>query len=438
MIPDERLFDDAFEHGDGSAMLHYSDALKEILPLIPVMEAEEESLPECIGRVSSEDIYADFDLPVSDVSIPDGYAVISDDIKDAGKGRPVRLKVDGTIRAGHGSAKRVERGRAIRIMTGSVIPQGADCVVRFEDTDEPVGRTGPNKTRPEEVKIYRAAAPGENIRCAGSNVKRGDLLMPAGTVVGPTQLSVLLSTGKTHAMVTRKPVVALMATGDELIGPGKPLPPGMVYNSNVVSLSALIRHYGGIPKIVGTARDNEASLVSRFGRCMGADAIVTSGGASEGDYDLVGPAIEKMGRVIFPGIDVGNRTATFGLIERERAGDKSAIPVFSLPGRPSGCLMSFVILVRHALLRMRGLADTRHPTVEAVCTDQIVSRNPKGFAKWTFLRKIDGRYFVTLNLADTPMDFVHIAKANSITMVPGSTIVRAGDRIDVMPLEWCC
>lgn len=438
MILDASLFDEAFEDGGESTTLHCREALKEILEHIPVMEAEEKPLPECIGQVSSEDVHADFDLPLADVSIPDGYAVISDDVKGAAEGRPVRLKVDGTVRAGHGSAKHVKRGRAIRIMTGSVIPKGADCVVRFEDTDEPANKTGPDRSRPEEVRIYKGAVPGENIRSAGSNVRKGAPIMSAGTIVGPAQLSVLLSTGKTKANVIRKPVIALIATGDELIDPGRLLSPGMVYNSNVTSLSSLIRHYGGIPKIVGRARDNEASLMSKFKKCMNADAIVTSGGASDGDYDLVRSAIEKMGRIVFSRVDVGNRTVAFGLLKTERAGGRNAIPVFSLPGPPSGCLMSFVVLVRQALLKMRGLADTSHPTVEAVCTDQIVSRTPGGFAKWTSLRKIDGRYFVTLNLADTPMDFVHIAKANSITMVPGNTIVRAGDRIDVLPLEWCC
>lgn len=419
-------------------MPHYSDALRQILEYVPVMEAEEKTLPGCVGQICSENIYADFDLPLSGVSVPDGYAVIADDTRGARKESPVCLKVTGRARAGHRPGKDVKPGNAVRIMTGSIVPRGADCVVGFEDTDEPVKKTGRNESTPKEVRIYRETALGENIRSAGSNIRRGDLLMSAGTMVGPTQMSVLLSTGKTKTPVIRRPVLGLIATGDELVNPGRPLSPGMVYNSNMASLSALTRYYGGIPKVVGVARDNEASLVSKLRKCTRFDAVVTSGGVSKGDYDLVRIAIEKLGRVVFPRIDMGHGTAAFGLIRRDHAGSNDEIPVFSLSGPPSGCLINFIVLVRQALLKMRGLKDTSHPVVEAVCADGIVARTAKGFAKWTSLKKVNGRYRVTLNLADNPMDFTYIAEANSIAVIPGNTAIRAGDRIEVLPLEWCC
>jgi molybdopterin molybdotransferase len=430
-------FDAGPRYGEESAMPHYNDALRQILDHIPVMEAESKSFPRCVGQICSENIHADFDLPLSGISVPDGYAVISDDIEGASEENPVCLKVAGTVRAGHGPAKELKPGSAIRIMTGSIIPKGADCVVRFEDTDEPVCKTGRNGSAPEVVRIYKEATPGENIRSAGSNIRKGELLMSVGTIIGPTQMSVLLSAGKKRVRVIRRPVLALIATGDELVNPGRPLSPGMAYNSNMASLSALTRYYGGIPKVMGIARDNEASLMSKLKNCMNADAVVTSGGVSTGDYDLVKVAIEKLGKVVFSNIDMGNGVAAFGLIRKNRAESRDEIPVFSLSGQPSGCLINFIALVRRALLKMRGLTDTSHPVVEAVCADGIVSRTPRSFTKWTSLKKENGRFRVTLNLADNPMDFTYIAEANSIAVIPGNTTVRAGDTIDVLPLEWC-
>jgi len=413
-----------------------NDALRKVLEHIPVMDFEEKSISECIGQISAEDIYADFDLPLIDISIPDGYAVISDDIKGARRDTPVVLRVIGTVSAGHPSAKKVKAGSAIRIMTGAVIPTGADCVVRFEDTDEPMNKKEGNGNTPKEVKIYKEAMPGENIRAAGSNIRKGDLVMSGGTVVGPTQISALISTGRNRLKVIRKPVLAIIATGDELISAGNPLSPGRVYNSNAESLAALISYYGGIPKIMGIARDREASLLSKFKRCMNADAIVTSGGVSEGDYDLVRRVIGKIGKVISPKINMGHGTVAFGVIKKDNAGEKDAIPVFSLSGPPSGCLINFIILVRHAVLKMRGHTDTSHPMVEAVALDQISSRTSKGFIKWTFLEKVDGKYIVKLNFTDNPMDFTSIVKANSVTMIAGDAVIKAGDRINVLPLEW--
>ncbi|MBN2039790.1 MAG: molybdopterin molybdotransferase MoeA [Spirochaetes bacterium] len=418
--------------------VHYNDALNKIIEYIPLMDSEEKSVSECSGQLTSENIYADINIPISDLSIPDGYAVISEDTKNASMDNPVRLKVIDSARAGHICNTILEKGCAVRIMTGAVIPEGADSVVWFEDTDEILFNTSESEEDiNKEVSIFKCAAPGDNIRIAGSDVRKGDLLLASETIIGPTQISVLLSAGKTTIKVLRRPLVALIATGDEIIGTGESLKPGMRYNSNTEALSALVRFYGGIPEFAGIAGDNEESLLSNFNKCMDADIIVTSGGVSRGDYDLVKYAIEKLGHVEFSRIYSGHASAMFSKIRRDHSKGNKYIPVFSLPGTPAGCLISFIILVRHAILKARGLKDAGLPVIEAVAEDSISSRTAEGFFKWTSLRKKNGIYTVTLNFNDNPMDFTSIAKANSITMIPGFAKIKPGDKINVMPLEWC-
>jgi molybdopterin molybdotransferase len=236
-------------------MLNLDKALETILSHVNVLDVEEKLLFKCVGQVTAEDICSDYTLPMAATGVPDGYAVRSDDITHASRDNPVTLRVIGTVRAGSLPKQSVKPGTAIRIMTGSILPGGADCVVRFEDTDEPENKSGPNPNSPSEVKVFLSEKPGTNIRPAGSTVNKGLLILPEGKAIGPAQISALTDIWKFKIKVIRRPVIAVIATGDELISLMEPLSPGKSYNCNAIAISALITHYGGVPRVLGIARE---------------------------------------------------------------------------------------------------------------------------------------------------------------------------------------
>jgi molybdopterin molybdotransferase len=418
-------------------MLSYEEAVQKVLEHTRTMESEERPLLDCLGLVAARDVYSGFDLPMAATSGPDGYAVRSADIKGAGRNNPVTLKIIETVKAGSLPKKTITPGTATRIMTGSVVPDGADCVVRFEDTDEPEGKNGPRERSPSEARVYVAASAGTNIRGVGSSVGKGTLILSKGTVIGPARISSLITCGTDRVKVIRRPVVAVIATGDELVDPGMPLRPGKAYNSNATAVAALVTHFGGIPMMLGIARDTEASTMAKLKKGLMADAIITSGGVSMGDYDLVRRTLGKVGEVIFSRIKiVPGAAVAFGTVNRAR--DKNgSIPMFALAGPPSGCLINFEILVRPALLKMRGFTELDHPTVEAIALDSISGRKPKAFVRWTSLTGTKGKYRVELNVAEEIGALASMAKANSLTIVPEGAVVNAGDMVEVLPLDWC-
>jgi molybdopterin molybdotransferase len=368
--------------------------------------------------VAAEDIRCGVNVPRLAGSGPDGYALRAADIALASRENPVTLQIIETVRAGVLSTKKVSQGTAARVMTGSVLPKGADCVVRFEDTDEPPDKSGPNRKSPSAVKIFVAAAAGANVVEPGSLIPKGAILIPAGTVIGPAQLSALISIGKTEIKVHRRPVIAVLATGDELVASGKVLKHGKAYNSNTSALAALIRHHGGIPKILGIARDNRASLEGKILRGLTADAILSSGGVSKGDFDLVRLAV------------------TFGVVNRND-GKGKRIPMFALSGPPAGCLINFEILVRPALRTMLGYTALRHPEVEADAVDSASVKAGFSFVKWTKLEETETGYRVRFNAATSPGSLPAMASANSLTILPKGVTVNPGDKISVLPLDYC-
>jgi molybdopterin molybdotransferase len=420
-------------------MTSYEEAVAIVLRYVEAMPAEDRPLPGCLGQVTAEDMRSGLSLPQTSIAGPDGYAVRSADIAGASREAPAILRVGETVRAGRIPRREVKAGTAARVMTGSVFPRGADCVVRFEDTDEPPDKNGPNRNRPKRVRVYVAEKAGANLRRAGSAVKRSALVVPKGTVIGPAQISALTAIGTTSLKVIRRPVVAVIATGDELVSTGKPLIPGRTYNSNTAALVALVTHYGGIPKVLGIARDRQESLRLKLSCGLAAaDAILTSGGVSKGDFDLVRLVLGTMGKVLFSRIRLGPGVAfSFGMLGRESSAGKSVpVPVFALSGPSAGCMINFEALVRPALLRMLGHTSLRHPEVEAIALDAAAVKRPLPFVLWTKLEQVEGRYRVTLNEANGPGFLPQLASANSFTILPEKSTIDPGDKVRVWPLSW--
>lgn len=411
----------------------YAEALDTILANVKTLDAEDRALARALGQVLAEDVCSEHDLPLRDTAAFDGYAVRSADIQQASGNSPVTLQVVGTLRAGYLSRIPVLPGAAIRTMTGSVVPEGADSVVKFEDTDEPADKSGPNPGSPTRVRIYVRQPPGANINRAGSSIRRGSLLAARHTLIGPPQIAALAAVGRTSVKAIRRPRVAVITTGDELIRAGAPLSPGKAYNSNEVAIRSLVLHYGGSPWVLGIARDKESALASKMRQGLAADAIITSGGVSRGDYDLVRLVIGKVGRVVFHRVEMRpGASFAFGLANSTAEG---AVPIFALSGPPWASMVNFETLVRPALLKMRGLSELRHPVVEAVIEKPAANRAPVDHIAWTDLRQSGGEHRV--RQLDSGGLLADMAGANSLTILPAGTQVKAGERIQVLPLDWC-
>jgi molybdopterin molybdotransferase len=419
-------------------MENYQEALEKVLQYIHILDTEEKPLFEAIGQVIAEDVYSDIDLPLKDQSGPDGYAVRSADIANASDKNPVSLHIIETVRAGYLPKNTVKSGTAIRIMTGAVMPDGADCVVKFEFTDEPGNKSGPNRNNPTEVKVFRAATSGTGITRQGANIKKGALVLSQGTIVGPAQLSVLATIGRSMVKVIRRPNIAVMSSGDELIEAGQTLSPGKSYNCNEMALASLVSHYGGVPRILGVASDNEKSVMAKIKRGMKADAIITSGGVSKGDFDLIRKVVGKLGEVVFSRVEVGpGASVSFGYVIKEDEKQRGAvIPVFALAGPPAGCLINFEMLVRPSIFKMMGKNNIEHPVIEAVVKDAAPAKMPMTFTRWSRLEKENGGYSVEISRVETSGALAAIGSANALTFIPKGTVINRGDRIPVLPLDW--
>jgi molybdopterin molybdotransferase len=420
------------------SLITYQEALATILKNVPVLEVEEKPLFKCLYQVLAEDIYSDYDLPLKDQSGPDGYAVIARDITGASRETPVVLKISGSIRAGILPVKSVKPGTAMRIMTGALVPDGADCVVRFEDTDEPGDKSGPNKDNTAAVKIYVAAAAGTNINPKGASIKQGSLVMSRGTKLGPAQISVLTTIGKAVVKVIRRPVIGILSSGDELIALGKTLTPGKSFNSNSAAIAALVTHFGGIPRTLGIARDNQKSVLTRVQKGLQWDAVICSGGVAKGDFDLTRSIMAKVGETLFYKINMGpGASVAFGLAKKSIDNNQTrSIPIFALAEPPAGCLINMETLVRPAIQKMRGQAKTEHSTVKALARDGVPGKRPMNFVRWTSLEREDGEYRVEINRADRIGPLLAIADANAMLIVPVDTTITRGDEVQVLPLDW--
>ncbi|MDD2463312.1 MAG: molybdopterin molybdotransferase MoeA [Desulfobulbus sp.] len=416
-----------------------NEAVRLIMENVAVMDEEIRPLPRCLGQVLAEDIYSQLTLPMSPIGAPDGYALRAEDITGATPDNPVLLRIVGTSRAGRPARRRVEPKTAIRIMTGSVLPDGADCVIRFEDTDEPADKNGPNLNYPKEVNIFKGISAGDGVRPRGSVIREGDLLLAKGTLIAPHHISSLASIGLASLKVIRRPVIAVIPTGDELMQRGRPLAFGKVYDSNGPAIVAYVQQYGGIAKHLGIARDKEGALDGKLDRALNVDAIITSGGVSKGDYDLVRLVLAKRGHIIFSRVKMGpGASVAFSMINKpENQGAGSGmIPVFSLSGPPVGCLVNLETLLRPALLKMRGLNQLKHPTVTAAATQELPRKMPFSFARYSNLQPCDGGYGVDLNSSAPMGDLASVANANALTIVSGNNSVKEGETIEVLPFDW--
>jgi molybdopterin molybdotransferase len=349
-------------------LISVEDARARMLSQILVLGDELADLTDIRGQVLAEDVAAVEDIPPFPNSAMDGYAVRAADIVGASPARPVALRVVAEMAAGAVAARAIGPGEAARIMTGAMLPQGADAVVMIEETDG--GR--------EKVAIRRAARAGENVRPQGEGLRAGELALPRGTVIGPPHMGLLAMLGRTRVRVIRRPRVALFSTGDELVPPESRPGPGQIRDSNRVGLSGQVAELGAIPLDLGLAGDDAEQIRALIGRGLEeADCLVTSGGVSVGDVDLTKRVLAEFGPIaalrvaMKPGMP-----QAFGL-----AGGK---PVFGLPGNPVSAMIVCDQFVRPALRKMAGRTELLRPRLWAAAAEPLTK--PAG--KTHFLRAI--------------------------------------------------
>ncbi len=415
-------------------MISVEQALEKILEHIEVLGVEESPILSCLGQVLAEDIFSDINIPPLDNSAMDGYAVRAADTHGASPKSPRILRVIDTVTAGSISQARVEPGTAVRIMTGAAIPKGADAVVKFEDTDQS-GR-GADAS---EVGILAEVTKGLEIRRAGEDIARGMMVLDKGTVIRPAEVGALASLGRSLIKVIRRPVVAILATGDEIVDITKPLPEGKIYNTNSYSLAALVMRYGGIPRVLGIAPDVESSLVSRLHLGLDADMLVTSGGVSLGDYDIVRDVLAKEGEVVFWQVrQKPGKPLTFGMIRALGGGDGiRKIPLFGLAGNPVSAMLNFELFVRPAMFRMMGRKNLAKPMIEAIIEEPIENTDGRRIFARAIVQKREGKYFARLTGPQGSGILTSMTLANGLVIVPEDKPgVKEGDSVQVIMLDW--
>jgi molybdopterin molybdotransferase len=420
-------------------MISVEQALEKILSCINILEEEEVPILESLGQVLAEDIYSNLNVPPLDSAAMDGYAIKSGDTDGATPEAPRFLRVIDSVIAGSLSQREVVSGTAIRIMTGAPVPKGADSVVKFEDTDEVKRRESSAEQPFTEIGILSKVKPGLNIRRAGEDISQGTLVLGKGTLIRPAEVGVLASLGISKVKVIRHPVVAILATGNELVEIGQPLSAGKIYNSNTYSIAALVRRYGGIPKILGIALDSEDSLVSKLRSGLDADMLITTGGVSAGDYDMVKDILAQEGEITFWTVRMKpGKPLAFGRVKGvDRRGNPRSVPHLGLPGYPVSSMVTFELFARPAILKMMGRKNLTKPTVAAVIEEPIMNKSGRRAYIRAVVEKRNGQYFARLSGPQGSGVLTSMSRANGLIIVPEDKIeVKTGEVLQVMMLDW--
>ena len=379
-------------------MIPVEEALEIVLREARALPVEEVALDDTLSRVLAEDVACDLDLPPFDRAAMDGYALRS---KDAA-GAPAALEIIGEVRAGQWPDLTVGPGQAARIMTGAPLPPGADAV-------QPVEKTQPlDEFR---VTVLSPVAEGSNVAPRGSEVRAGDVVLARGRVIDPAAIAVLASAGRARVRVARRPVVALLVTGDEIVAVSATPAPGQIRNSNGPAVDAQARLAGATVRLLGVAPDRQDAIAEALGAGLAADVLVVSGGVSAGDYDLVEPALLQLGATfLFTKVAIKpGAPLVFG-----RRGETL---VFGLPGNPVSAQVTFDLFVRPALLKMQGARVLERPRVVVELLADVRNRSGRKSHVPARVRFEGGRLVARPLRSRGSGDLVAHARANALVVI---------------------
>ncbi|MCB0219111.1 MAG: molybdopterin molybdotransferase MoeA [Chrysiogenetes bacterium] len=397
-------------------------ALDIILKDLPAMGTERVQLLDAAGRVLAEPIASSRTLPPRDCSAMDGYAVRAADLAGASKESPATLKVVGEVLAGMLPERAVGQGEAVRITTGAPVPEGADAVVIQENTE---------RESETALRVFSAEVAGANIRRAGEDVKPGEGVLEPGCVLGPRQLGLLALLGRSVVQVRRRPRVAILSSGDELVGIDGDTEGWKTVDSNAYTAAAQVVEAGGEPMLLPLVPDDKEAIVAALRSAAGADVLVSTAGVSVGPHDFVKPALEELGY-----------EQKFWKI-RQRPGAPLAFgywdhrPVFGLPGNPVSAAVSFEVYVRPALKTMLGHQCLFRPVVEARLRGEVRTRSSHTFFLRALLsRGADGQWEVSSSGLQSSGAVKPLAQGNALIVVPeGRETPVDGEPVRVLVLD---
>ena len=395
-------------------MLSVEEARQRMLDTIPILPPEKREILECTGYVLAEALHAEENIPPFNNSAMDGYAVRAADVKNASEKHPAVLSVVETIAAGYAPTKQVAAGQASRIMTGAMMPQGADAVIMQEVTQQ----------EGNEVKIFESIDTAGNVRFTGESVAEGQQVMGKGKHLRPPEVSMLASLNCAVATVHQKPTVAVVSTGDELTPLGEPLEPGKIRDSNRYGLYAQVEEAGGIPIDMGIAPDDEAETERIFRAALAkADALITSGGVSVGEHDVVKTVLAKLGEINFWRVAMKpGKPQAYGIADGK--------PIFGLPGNPVSSLVVFELFVRPALLKMAGHKDLLRPTFKATLAETITNRDGRVNYMRAILKVSDGEITAETTGPQGSGILHSLVLANGLITIPTATTLQTGEKVD--------
>jgi molybdopterin molybdotransferase len=398
-------------------LIEIEQARRLILERCEPMGAEQVLLADALGRVLSDDASATEPVPAFDNSAMDGFAVRALDTRTATQQSPTVLRIVAESRAGLPAlSSRLGSGEAVRISTGAMLPDGADAVVRLEDA----------RARDERLEVLSVAEPGSYVRRTGEDVAPGARVMSRGTILGPAELGVLASLGRAEVACSRRPKVAVITTGDELQEPREQYRPGAVRNSNAYSIPALVERGGGEPLMRETVSDDVRSTREALAAAFTYDVLVVCGGVSVGEHDHIRPALASLGaEQIFWGVALRpGRPTWFGVAP-------GGALVFGLPGNPVSAMVTFLLLVRPALMAMLGVAPVRNRT-KAVLDEDYGKSPGRAHAVRCRLELRDDGWHARPTGEQGSHILTSMLGADALAVIPtASSGVRAGELVEI-------
>lgn len=397
------------------------EAQRRILDSVKPLGSESVSIMEALNRVLYEDVISGTMIPRVDDSAMDGYAVIADDTQEASKNNPIRLYIAGEIQAGDSTiGKHVSKGTAVRIMTGAPIPEGADSVIKFEDTEEEAGY----------VNIFRKAVKYDNCRTAGENIKTGDCVLYKGNRLRSADIGILASLNYSEVKVYKQPTVSIISTGDELADIGEEIRSGQIRNINAFTLYSEVKKYNGIPDYLGIAKDTFEDTKKIFLKALKSDVIISTGGVSMGKYDFVKEIYSDLNvEILFERVNIKpGSPCAFGTKDNKL--------IFGLPGNPVPTLTSFIQFVRPALLKLMGAKRLKKPIVTAFLEEDINKQSHKVHLLRGAFRIKNNDYYVKTTGNQKPSMLRSMSDANCLIIIPeNNPKIKSGEKVAIQLID---
>ena len=410
-----------------SEMISLEEARTLVLSHVRPLPVETVPVLEAVGRVAAADLASDIDIAPFAHSAMDGFAVRASELAEASPESPVELDVIAEVAAGDVFEGVIGAGQCVRIMTGAPLPADADAVVKYEVVDAVSG-----DGKPGSRVAFRAPADARaNVREAGEEARAGEVVVGRGEVVGAAGVGFLASCGITEVPTYRRPRVAVIAIGSELVAPTEVPAPGKIRTSNSYALAACAQAAGAVPAVLPIVEDTHEALAAAVrDAAVSYDFVVTSGGASNGDFDFIKPVVEELGQLLMTTVNMRpGKAQTFGLVD--------GTPVFGLPGNPAAAYVGFEMIVRPALRKMQGFSRFERPVVKARLSTDAKKRDPRRiFLRSTLSKDAAGGYVVTPAKNQSSGLFGPIQRSNCMAILPEGLESRtAGSVVECVLLD---